>query len=64
MTAAPSRELVEARLDREREELAELLEDLGARARAGLDLRRRIRAHPIAWLLGATVLGVWLGRPR
>jgi len=62
MSAIPSRELVEARLVREREELTELLEDLTTRARWQLDLGRRIRERPSAWLLAAMALGVWLAR--
>jgi bacterioferritin len=62
MSATPSRELLEARLMREREELTGLLEDLTTRARWQLDLGRRIRERPSAWLLAAMALGAWLAR--
>ena len=64
MSAAPSRELIEARLAREREALADVLEDLRLRARAELDLRQRIRERPAAWIAGALAFGVFLGIRR
>jgi len=59
-----SREVLEARIVRERKALAEALCDLSERARAELDLRRRVRAHPSAWLVGALAIGFLLGVRR
>jgi len=64
MRAAPSREVLEARIVGGREALAEALGDLGERARAEVDPRRSIRGHPAAWLAGALVIGFLLGVRR
>jgi len=64
MSAATSRELLEARIVREREALAEALEDLRAQARAKVDLGRRVRERPSAWLAGALLLGFLWGARR
>ena len=64
MSAALSRDVLEARIVREREALAEALGDLCDQARAEVDLRRRVREHPSAWLAGALVIGLLLGVRR
>lgn len=64
MNAAPSREVLEGRIVRERQALAEALGDLQKRAQAGLDLRRHVRARPSAWLAGALVIGFLWGVRR
>jgi len=64
MSAAVTRELIEARLAREREALSDVIEDLRLRARLELDLRQRIRERPEAWLGGALALGLFLGMRR
>jgi hypothetical protein len=64
VTASSSREVLEARIVRERKALAEALCDLSERGRAELDLRRRVRAHPSAWLAGALAIGFLLGVRR
>lgn len=64
MSAAFEREVLEARIVREREALAEALGALGERVRAEVDLRRRVRANPSAWLAGALVIGFLLGVRR
>ena len=64
MSAAFEREVLEARIVREREALAEALGSLGERVRAEVDLRRRVRANPSAWLAGALVIGFLLGVRR
>jgi hypothetical protein len=75
LVSALSREMLEARIDREREELADALEDarrgarlavedVRARARAELDVASRVRARPMAWLVGASLVGLWLGARR
>jgi hypothetical protein len=64
VSAAVTRELIEARLAREREAFSDVLEDLRLRARLDLDLRRRVRERPLAWLAGALALGFFLGTRR
>ena len=64
MSEAPSREVLEARIENERKALAEALCDLSKRAGEELDLRRRVRAHPSAWLIGALTIGFLLGLRR
>ncbi len=64
MSAAPSREVLEARILRQRRGLADALADLGDRARAEIDPRRWVRARPAAWLAGAVVVGFLLGVRR
>lgn len=64
MNAALSREVLEARIARERAALAEALVDLGDQTRAQLDLRRRVRERPAAWLAGALTIGLLLGVHR
>jgi len=61
---ALSREVLAARIVREREDLAEALDALRNRARAEVDPRSRVRAHPSAWLAGALVIGFLLGMRR
>ncbi len=64
MSAAISREVLEARIARERQALVEALSDLRERAFAEVDLRRHVRANPSAWLAGAVVIGFLLGVRR
>jgi hypothetical protein len=64
MSAAISKEELEARLVYEREALAQSLEDLRARAKAELDLRTHVRERPSAWLAGALFVGIWIGARR
>lgn len=64
MSAALSREVLEARIVRERQALAEALADLREQARAEVDLRRHVRERPVAWLAGALVIGFLLGVRR
>ncbi len=64
MSAAASREVLEARIVRERAALAEALVDLRDQAYAEVDLRRRVRERPSAWLAGALVVGLLLGVRR
>jgi hypothetical protein len=64
MSAAASREVLEARIARQRHALAEALGDLGERARAEIDPRRWVRERTAAWLAGALVIGILLGVRR
>jgi hypothetical protein len=64
MNPALSREVLEERIVRDKAALAEALAALRERARAGMDLSRRVRARPAAWLAGALVLGFLWGLRR
>jgi hypothetical protein len=64
VNAALSREVLEARIARERAAIAEALGDLGDQVRAQLDLRRHVRERPAAWLAGALTIGLLLGVRR
>ncbi len=64
MRTALPRNVLEARIEREREALADALRDLRDQARLELDLRRRVREHPSAWLAGALVIGLLVGLRR
>jgi len=64
MSAPASREVLEARIARERRALSTALGDLGERAREEIDPRRWIRERPVAWLAGALVVGFLLGVRR
>lgn len=64
MSAAASREVLEARIVRQRRALAEALGDLGERARAEIDPRRWVQERPAALLAGALVIGFLVGVRR
>jgi hypothetical protein len=64
VSESSSREVLEARIENERRALAEALCDLSQRAGEVLDLRRRVRAHPSTWLVGALTIGFLLGLRR
>jgi len=64
VSAALSREVLEARIVCERAALAEALGDLRDRARTEFDLRHRVREHPSAWLAGALLIGLFMGVRR
>jgi hypothetical protein len=62
--SAVEAQVVEARLEREKEALAATLEDLGQLARERADLGRRVRERPAAWLAGALLVGFLFGATR
>jgi hypothetical protein len=64
MSAAMSREALEARIARQRKALTLAFGDLGERAREEIDPRRWVRERPAAWLAGAFVVGFLLGVRR
>jgi hypothetical protein len=64
VNAATSREVLEARIARERTALAGAIDELRTRARAELELRTQVRERPSVWLGGALVLGFWMGARR
>jgi hypothetical protein len=58
------RDLLEARIERDQKELVAMLGGLRERVRAELCLGRRVNERPAAWLLGAALVGFWLGARR
>ena len=56
------RELAEARMERDREGLHAAVIELRHTLSASFDPRTYIRERPLAWTLGAFVVGYWLGR--
>jgi hypothetical protein len=64
MSAAMSREELEARIARQRKALTVAFGDLGERAREEIDPRGWVRAQPAVWLAGALVIGFLLGVRR
>jgi hypothetical protein len=64
MSAAVSREVLEARIECSRRALTEAVADLGERAHAELDPRRAIQTRPEVWLAGALVIGFLMGVRR
>ena len=64
MSAALTRDRLEAQIARERDALAETLEELRVRTTTKLDLRQRVRERPSAWLGGALLVGFCLALRR
>lgn len=64
MSTAASREALEARIEREREALADALDELREQAREQIDLRRHVAERPLVWLGGAMLLGFMWGARR
>lgn len=48
-------------IERDQEELLEAVQQLSGAARATFDLGGRIRQHPVTWIAGAVLVGLWLG---
>ncbi|HME72561.1 MAG TPA: hypothetical protein VKM54_22255 [Myxococcota bacterium] len=55
---------LKGRIERDGHALCEAFESLRRAAVAEIDPRERVRAHPIAWLAGALLLGMFLGTRR
>jgi hypothetical protein len=64
MSTGLARVALEARIEREREELAEALQDLRVQARERIDPRNHVRARPGVWLGGALLFGFLWGVRR
>jgi len=54
---------LKARIERDERALSEAFESLRFTI-AKLDPRERVRAHPVTWLVGALVLGLFFGIRR
>ncbi|MCW5890826.1 MAG: hypothetical protein KIT14_09760 [bacterium] len=64
MATPEERAVLEHRVAEHRDELRTALHDLERAARARVDVRDAVRERPVPWLVGALLLGAWLGRPR
>lgn len=64
MSAAISREVLEARIEQERAALADTLQELRAETRRRFDVRLRVVERPAAWLGGALLVGFLMGVRR
>jgi hypothetical protein len=64
LSPSGAKEVLEAHLALDRKELSRVLQDVRERASANLDVSRRVRERPSAWLAGALLLGFWLGARR
>ncbi|MDZ4684424.1 MAG: hypothetical protein SH850_04990 [Planctomycetaceae bacterium] len=53
-------ELLES-IEREQEEVRVAVQELAGAARSAFDLNGYIRSAPLAWTLGAFLVGAWLG---
>jgi len=48
-------------IERDRQEVRVALRELTGAAEQTFDVSERIRAAPLAWTLGAFLVGIWLG---
>jgi hypothetical protein len=64
MARPEQREAVRQSLEQHKQDLRLAVQDLRIAARSWSDPSESIRLHPAAWLAGAFVLGLWLGRGR
>lgn len=53
-------ELLES-IERDQEEVRVAVQELAGAARSAVDLSEYIRSAPLAWTLGAFLVGAWLG---
>ncbi len=58
---AEQREDLLQSIERDREEVRVALQELTGAAGFKLDVSERIKAFPLAWAIGAFLVGVWLG---
>ncbi len=58
------RELLRQSIERDEAELRDAVDELKAAVQSEFSLRSQISTHPLPWLVGGFMLGVWLGRRR
>jgi hypothetical protein len=61
VSSLESREVIEQSLEQHKQELRVAVADLSTAARPLSRPRDRVRAQPVLWVIGACLLGVWLG---
>ena len=64
MASPEHREALRQSLEQHKQELRLAVQDLSVAARSWSDPSESIRLHPAAWLTGAFVVGLWLGKGR
>ncbi len=64
MARPENREALRQSLEQHKHELRLAVQDLSVAARSWSDPSESIRLRPGAWLAGAFVVGLWLGRGR
>jgi len=64
MARPEQREVVRQSLEQHKQDLRLAVEDLTIAARSWSNPSESIRLHPGAWLAGAFIVGLWLGRGR
>ena len=62
MASPQEREVLRQSLEQHKQELRLAVVDLGVAARSWTDPAESIRQHPVPWLVGAFLVGLWLGR--
>ena len=62
MASAEDRETLRQALEQHKQDLRVAVQDLGSAARSWSDPTISIRDRPIPWLIGAFLVGWWLGR--
>jgi hypothetical protein len=58
---AEQREELLQSIERDQEEVRGAVQELAGAARLKLDIAERIKAFPLTWMLGAVLVGMWLG---
>lgn len=61
-TDADERDLLRQSIERQEAELRDAVDDLTHAVKRELTLTARVAENPRPWLVGAFLLGVWLGR--
>jgi hypothetical protein len=58
--AAQREDLLQS-IERDQEEVRVAVQELAGAARSQLDVGERIKAFPLTWVIGAVLVGLWLG---
>lgn len=61
LSFATQRETLVQAIERDQEEVRDAAQQLADVAGSKLDVGERIKAFPLTWVLGAFLVGVWLG---
>lgn len=48
-------------IERDQEEVRDAVQELVDAAQVRLDVRERVKEFPLAWVIGACLVGLWLG---
>lgn len=63
MSEEEQREALRQSIEEKEAELRVAVDDLTHAVKRELTVGKRVAEHPLPWLAGAFLLGVWLGRP-